>query len=96
MFKKLQELDPVMASRLHINNTRRVRRGLEVLYQTGKRQSDLLDEQQNSRKNAQRLFDASALMLHCQHETLLARLEKRYVKGSIFCLSGLTETWSLE
>nr|CCA20742.1 tRNA isopentenyltransferase putative [Albugo laibachii Nc14] len=77
MFEKLQELDPVMASRLHINNTRRVRRGLEVFYKTGRRQSDLLHEQHKDRKTTQRLFDSCALMLHCQHETLLDRLEKR-------------------
>lgn len=87
MFEKLQELDPVMASRLHINNTRRVRRGLEVFYKTGRRQSDLLHEQHKDRKTTQRLFDSCALMLHCQHETLLDRLEKRYDYGGHYSLA---------
>ncbi len=32
VYKRLQEIDPVMASKWHWNDTRRVRRSLQVIY----------------------------------------------------------------
>lgn len=48
LHKTLQLHDSTMAERLHPNNRRKVLRSLEIIQQTGRKQSDLLTEQQQS------------------------------------------------
>lgn len=42
----LNELDPVMASRWHVKDTRKVRRSIAVFVETGKKHSDWIKEQE--------------------------------------------------
>ncbi len=45
--KKLQEVDPESAERIHANNVRRVIRALEIFHTTGEKMSDQLEKQEN-------------------------------------------------
>ena len=56
-YAELQEVDPATAARLHVNDTQRVSRALEIFRITGKRPSDFFDEH---KFNAQ---DVAALMI---------------------------------
>ncbi|KAG8631484.1 hypothetical protein KVT40_000624 [Elsinoe batatas] len=44
---KLKEVDPIMASRWHPNDRRKIQRSLEIWLQTGRRASDIYTEQKN-------------------------------------------------
>lgn len=77
MFARLQEVDPEMARRLHVHNTRKVRRSLQVFYQTGVPHSELLARQEREPRDSQRYFDACALWVHASPPVLAARLETR-------------------
>ncbi|EEH41354.1 tRNA isopentenyltransferase [Paracoccidioides lutzii Pb01] len=46
ILQKLREVDPVMASRWHPRDTRKIRRSLEIYLQTGKPASEIYQEQQ--------------------------------------------------
>ncbi|XP_017775266.1 PREDICTED: tRNA dimethylallyltransferase, mitochondrial [Nicrophorus vespilloides] len=48
LHKKLKDLDPKMANRLHPNNKRKIIRSLEILEQKGMLHSEILNEQQKS------------------------------------------------
>ncbi|OQS01098.1 tRNA isopentenyltransferase [Achlya hypogyna] len=78
VYRKLQEVDPVMAESLHSKDVRRVQRSLEVFLQTGRRHSDLIAEQQHAAH--EKLFDACAFWVDCDRPTLNARLDKRVDK----------------
>ncbi|CCG82829.1 tRNA dimethylallyltransferase [Taphrina deformans PYCC 5710] len=45
LYQDLQGIDPVMATRWHPKDHRKIRRSLEIYYTTGKRQSELYSEQ---------------------------------------------------
>ncbi|CAB4443671.1 unnamed protein product [Rhizophagus irregularis] len=45
VYERLQEVDPVMASKWHWNDTRRVRRSLQVYLETGKPHSEWIKQQ---------------------------------------------------
>jgi len=49
MLEKLREVDPVMASRWHPNDWRKIRRSLEIYLTTGRRASDIYAEQKQRR-----------------------------------------------
>lgn len=46
MFQKLQEVDPEMARRWHPKDRRKIQRSLEIWLRTGRKASDVYDEQQ--------------------------------------------------
>lgn len=46
--KKLQEVDPESAERIHANNVRRVIRALEIFHTTGEKMSDQLENKKTS------------------------------------------------
>ncbi|WP_339063114.1 tRNA (adenosine(37)-N6)-dimethylallyltransferase MiaA [Tepidibacillus marianensis] len=46
LHNRLVEMDPITAARIHINDTKRIIRALEVFYTTGKTMSQVLYEQQ--------------------------------------------------
>ncbi|KAJ9395923.1 hypothetical protein DTO282F9_7168 [Paecilomyces variotii] len=50
MLEKLREVDPVMAERWHPNETRKIRRSLEIYFQTGKPASEIYAEQKRQRQ----------------------------------------------
>ncbi|TMW60733.1 hypothetical protein Poli38472_000775 [Pythium oligandrum] len=80
IYAKLREVDPVMASRWHVNQVRRVRRSLEVFYQTGIRHSELIARQEEQKKNTEKYFDACAFWINCSKPVLADRLAKRVEK----------------
>ena len=77
MYKELLEIDPIMAKRIHPNNTRKIQRSLEIYYQTGIPQSHWNAKQAENRENLEKYFDACAFWVHCEKEVLLDRLKKR-------------------
>ncbi|XP_066152413.1 tRNA dimethylallyltransferase isoform X2 [Euwallacea fornicatus] len=79
LHEKLKKLDPVMANRLHPNNRRKILRSLEVLYQKGKKHSDILEEQCSKSKSGGglRFKNVIVLWLQCDQVCLDQRLDSR-------------------
>ncbi|KAI9786923.1 MAG: hypothetical protein M1839_005154 [Geoglossum umbratile] len=50
ILKRLREVDPVIADRWHPNDRRKIQRSLEIYLETGRRPSDIYEEQSNRRK----------------------------------------------
>ena len=70
--KKLQEVDPESAERIHANNVRRVIRALEIFHTTGEKMSDQLGKQEN-----ELLYDVSLIGLTMDREMLYDRINLR-------------------
>ncbi|TCW57369.1 tRNA dimethylallyltransferase [Bacillus thuringiensis] len=70
--KKLQEVDPESAERIHANNVRRVIRALEIFHTTGEKMSDQLEKQEN-----ELLYDVSLIGLTMDREMLYDRINLR-------------------
>lgn len=86
--EKLREVDPIMADRWHPKDTRRIRRSLEIYFQTGKPASQVYAEQRQSKQAAaqsdvpapgpgQLRFDTMIFWLHSEKSTLNERLYRR-------------------
>lgn len=88
MFAKLQEVDPAMARRLHVNNVRKVQRSLQVFYQTGVPHSEHLARQEREQSNREKYFDACAFWVNASKPVLAERLEQRVDK---MLASGLVD-----
>eukprot|EP01065_Artemidia_motanka_P050718 TRINITY_DN8735_c0_g1_i2.p1 TRINITY_DN8735_c0_g1~~TRINITY_DN8735_c0_g1_i2.p1 ORF type:complete len:398 (+),score=130.31 TRINITY_DN8735_c0_g1_i2:40-1194(+) len=75
----LAKVDPAMASKLHPNDHRRLRRSLEVYAQTGRPHSEVLREQA---RDELRFPDAANVVLwvDCEREVLNSRLDGRVDK----------------
>ena len=73
-YEELKRVDPEMASRLHPNDSRKVRRSLEVYRDTGERHSAILARQAESPEPR---FESRVLWLDCDPAVLAARLAKR-------------------
>ncbi|KAJ8919812.1 hypothetical protein NQ315_006341 [Exocentrus adspersus] len=87
LHKKLSEVDPGMARRLHPNNKRKIMRSLEVFYQKGRQHSAILDEQHADVEGSLsdgglRFPNSLVLWLRCDQEVLDKRLNER-VDGMI-------------
>lgn len=87
MWKKLKEVDPVMADRWHPNDRRKIRRSLEIFLTTGKRASDIYAEQQKRRaarvaveEDAGPRPDPLLLWVHTEDTALKERLDQRVDK----------------
>ncbi|KAK5162665.1 hypothetical protein LTR04_003139 [Oleoguttula sp. CCFEE 6159] len=50
MLEKLHEVDPIMANRWHPNDRRKIQRSLEIYLETGKKASDIYEEQKPRRQ----------------------------------------------
>ncbi|CAM3944297.1 tRNA (adenosine(37)-N6)-dimethylallyltransferase MiaA [Bacillus paramycoides] len=70
--KKLQEVDPESAERIHANNVRRVIRALEIFHTTGEKKSNQLEKQEN-----ELLYDVSLIGLTMDREMLYDRINLR-------------------
>eukprot|EP00466_Bigelowiella_natans_P003226 jgi/Bigna1/70910/fgenesh1_pg.13_\ len=74
------QLDPVMANRLHPNDVRKVRRAVRYYRDTGGHQlSELLSEKRRSAFRTA-TYDACVIWLTCSKEVLNTRLDKRIDK----------------
>ncbi|KAI5270507.1 tRNA isopentenyltransferase-like protein [Aureobasidium subglaciale] len=93
LLEKLREVDPVMADRWHPNDRRKIQRSLEIWLQTGRKASDIYEEQRTRRETAgQDLLsedsqDASLLRMRtlvlwvgAQSDALSKRLDTRVDK----------------
>ncbi|PEL65330.1 tRNA (adenosine(37)-N6)-dimethylallyltransferase MiaA [Bacillus wiedmannii] len=70
--KKLQEVDPESAERIHANNVRRVIRALEIFHTSGEKMSEQLEKQEN-----ELLYDVSLIGLTMDREMLYDRINLR-------------------
>ena len=74
----LEKIDPPMAARWHPNDSRRIRRSLEVFYTTGRRQSDLMEEQNHQKHASSQLrYPTLVFWLYGAREALNPRLDAR-------------------
>ncbi|MFA5867737.1 MAG: tRNA (adenosine(37)-N6)-dimethylallyltransferase MiaA [Actinomycetota bacterium] len=73
LHSRLREIDPVGASNIHVNNTRRVIRALEVYELTGKKYSDVA----GSFKKRRSLYDTVFMGLDYEKEELKRRIAVR-------------------
>lgn len=89
MMEKLKEVDPAMAERWHPRDARKIRRSLEIYFQTGRRASEIYAEQKLLKSEAI-MKDSSLLRfentvifwVHAEKDVLNARLDAR-VDGMI-------------
>ncbi|SCU79640.1 LAFA_0B04544g1_1 [Lachancea sp. 'fantastica'] len=72
IYSTLQQLDPVIANKYHPNDSRRIRRMLEIYYTTGQKPSETFAHQQNTLK-----FDTLFLWIYSAPEELDNRLDRR-------------------
>lgn len=72
-FEELRRVDPVTAARLHVNDTQRVSRALEIFRVSGRRPSDFFDEHKFSSR------DVAALMIVIcrERDELYERINRR-------------------
>lgn len=86
VLQKLREVDPAMADRWHPNETRKIRRSLEIYFQTGRPASEIYAEQKRAKQMAatetssgseQLRFPTMIFWVHAEREALNTRLEKR-------------------
>lgn len=87
VLQKLREVDPAMADRWHPNETRKIRRSLEIYFQTGRPASEVYAEQKRAKQmtatedsapgTEQLRFPSMIFWAHAEKEALNVRLEKR-------------------
>ena len=92
ILKRLEEVDPVMAARWHPKDRRRIQRSLEIYLRTGRRASDIYQEQHERRLTEQQKclvrdadessaeglrFPTLMFWVYADHAALRARLEQR-------------------
>lgn len=81
VFSTLQQVDPIAAGKFHPNDTRRVRRALEIYYTTNRKASEHYVEQQESEQSKSPLrFNTLAFWLYAQKPILDKRLDDRVDK----------------
>lgn len=56
LHQALQRIDPAMAAKLHWLDVRKVRRSIEIALQSGRTQSEILEEQRQAPVNARRVW----------------------------------------
>ncbi|KAF9100780.1 hypothetical protein BGX27_000256 [Mortierella sp. AM989] len=87
LYKKLQEVDPVMANKWHENDRRKITRSLQVFFETGKRQSDLIKEQNALPDNERLRMPSCIFWVYSAQDVLYPRLDARVdnmIKGGLF------------
>ncbi|GJJ79139.1 tRNA dimethylallyltransferase [Entomortierella parvispora] len=87
LYQKLKEVDPLMANKWHENDRRKITRSLQVFFETGECQSDLI-KKQHSVMDAQRLRMPTCIFwVYSASDVLNARLDARVdamIKGGLF------------
>ncbi|KAF9585529.1 hypothetical protein BGW38_001930 [Lunasporangiospora selenospora] len=87
LYKKLQEVDPIMAKKWHENDRRKISRSLQVYFETGQRQSDLIRKQHSSQEVHRLRMPACIFWVYSAPDVLNARLDTRVdkmIKGGLF------------
>jgi leukotriene-A4 hydrolase len=87
VWKLLQSLDEEMASRWHFKDTRKIIRSIKVLFETGRRHSELINEQNKvtsqDRANGSVESESARVLIfsiECDRLVLLERLDSRVEK----------------
>jgi tRNA dimethylallyltransferase len=91
MLRRLREVDPVMASRWHPDDRRKIKRSLEIFLTTGKRASDIYAEQQRSKNDSvgpERPWEALMFWVYSKPDILKDRLSNRIDKMERVGLMG--------
>ncbi|KAG0048136.1 hypothetical protein BGZ83_006852 [Gryganskiella cystojenkinii] len=87
LYKRLQEIDPVMANKWHENDRRKITRSLQVFFETGERQSDLIKKQHAEADDERLRMPSCIFWVYSEPEVLNARLDARVdvmIKGGLF------------
>ncbi|KAJ5545370.1 hypothetical protein N7535_006241 [Penicillium sp. DV-2018c] len=84
LLEKLREVDPLMAARWHPRDGRKIRRSLEIYFQTGRPASEIYKEQFTQKRKAMdeeegllRFENTLVFWVHADKEVLNARLDAR-------------------
>lgn len=83
MLQRLREVDPVIASRWHPDDRRKIQRSLEIFLTTGKKASDIYAEQQEAKASAAPAsgpWEALMFWVYSKPDILQERLDKRIDK----------------
>ncbi|KAF9187156.1 hypothetical protein BGZ51_004285 [Haplosporangium sp. Z 767] len=87
LYQKLKELDPIMANKWHENDRRKITRSLQVFFETGECQSDLI-KKQHALSDSERLRMPTCIFwVYSAPDVLNARLDARVdtmIKGGLF------------
>ncbi|KAF9390014.1 hypothetical protein BGX21_011575 [Mortierella sp. AD011] len=87
LYKKLQEVDPVMANKWHENDRRKITRSLQIFFETGECQSDLI-KKQHALSDSERLRMPSCIFwVYSAQDVLNPRLDARVdnmIQGGLF------------
>ena len=96
IYEELRKIDPDMAERLHPNDTRKIRRSLEIFHKHGRRHSELIVEQHRRDAAMQPRFDCHALWLDCSPKIHEERVSKR-IRGMLDdgLLDEVERLWSM-
>ncbi|KAI9249733.1 IPP transferase-domain-containing protein [Phascolomyces articulosus] len=79
---RLQKFDPIMANRWHPSDRRKIMRSLQIYYQTGRPQSEIIKEQQehHDTHGMQSRFKSLIFWLYAEPTKLNPRLDERVDK----------------
>ncbi|KAI8067747.1 tRNA isopentenyltransferase [Gongronella butleri] len=80
LYDRLKHIDPVMANKWHPSNRRKILRSLRVYYQMGRRQSDIIKEQQEQHEKqggSQARYSSIVFWLYADPQHLNPRLDDR-------------------
>ncbi|KAH8202504.1 hypothetical protein TruAng_003312 [Truncatella angustata] len=83
MLKRLREVDPVMGARWHPDDRRKIKRSLEIFLTTGRRASEIYEEQQRAKEasgSTDQSWDALMFWVYSEPDVLRERLDKRVDK----------------
>ncbi|KAF9436342.1 hypothetical protein BGZ76_004236 [Entomortierella beljakovae] len=87
LYEKLKEVDPVMANKWHENDRRKITRSLQVYFETGKSQSELI-KKQHALTDSDRLRMPSCIFwVYSAPDVLNKRLDSRVdkmIEGGLF------------
>ncbi|KAI8348007.1 IPP transferase-domain-containing protein [Mortierella sp. GBAus27b] len=87
LYRKLKEVDPLMANKWHENDRRKITRSLQVYFETGERQSDLIKKQHTSPDGDRLRMPSCVFWVYSAPDILNARLDTRVdsmIKGGLF------------
>jgi tRNA dimethylallyltransferase len=90
LYAELCQLDPITGQRIHVHDTQRLLRGLEIYLTSGKTWTELLAEQQEQQKGGpgSRFTRVFQVALNCDRAELYQRIDQR---SQIMLEQGLIE-----
>ncbi|KAG2218220.1 hypothetical protein INT45_000762 [Circinella minor] len=82
LYNRLEKVDPIMANRWHPSDRRKILRSLQIYYQTGRPQSEIIKEQQENHDThgIQSRFSSLIFWLYADPSKLNPRLDDRVDK----------------